>query len=151
MKADRTVLKETGRTAAFTFILTLAMHTVFLIVSRWDLAVLWGSLLGLAGAVADFFLLGLSVQKAVSSDEKTAKNIIRISQQGRLMMLAVILVIAFAVPAFNKLAAILPLFFQKIGVRLRALFDPEIRKPGSGNKGTSLPDIETIENGGDAP
>ncbi|MBR6705823.1 MAG: hypothetical protein IKI84_03980 [Clostridia bacterium] len=151
MKADRTVLKETGRTAAFTFLLTLVMHAVFLIGSWWDLTVLWGSLLGLAGAVADFFLLGLGVQKAVSSDEKTAKNIIRISQQGRLMMLAVILVIAFTVPVFHKLAAILPLFFQKIGVRLRALFDPEIRNPGSGNKGSSLPDIESIENGGDAP
>ena len=151
MKADRTVLKETGRTAAFTFILTLVMHTVFLIASRWDVTVLWGSLLGLAGAVADFFLLGLGVQKAVSSDEKTARNIIRISQQGRLMMLAVILVIAFTVPVFHKLAAILPLFFQKLGVRLRALFDPEIRNSGSGKRDASLPDIETIEDGGDTP
>ncbi len=151
MKADRTVIKETRRTAAFTVLLTLVMHAVFLVLSRWDMTVLWGSLLGLFGAVLDFFLLGLGVQKAVSSDEKTAKNVIRISQQGRLLMLALILVIAFSVPIFNKAAAILPLFFQKIGVRLRALFDPEIRNAGSKNANGSLPDIETIENGGDDP
>ena len=61
MKADRTVLKETGRTAAFTFVLTLVMHAVFLIGSWWDLTVLWGSLLGLAGAVADFEALAPAV------------------------------------------------------------------------------------------
>ncbi len=150
-KADRTVLKETRYTAAVTAVLTLLMNAVFAILSRWDMTVLWGSLLGSCAAVLDFFLMGLGVQKAVSAEGKSAQNIIRLSQQARLLMLAVILVIAFALPVFHKIAALLPLLFPKIGVRLRLLLDPEIKGSGSGKTRDDSPDIETLENGGDDP
>ena len=149
-KVDRTVLKETGIAVVFTAVLTLLMNAVFLIGSWWDLTVLWGSLLGFAGASLDFFLMGLGVQKAVTRDEKSARNVIRLSQQGRLMMLALLLVVAFTVPVFHKVAALLPLFFPKIGVRLRAMFDPKIKNAGR-EDGVSIDDIESAGNGGEDP
>ncbi len=157
-KVDKTVLKETRLAVLFTAALTLVMNAVFLILSRWDMTVLWGSLLGLGGASLDFFLMGLGVQKAVSGEKKQAKNVIRLSQQGRLLMLAAVLVIAFSVPVFSRIAAVLPLFFPKIWVRLRAFSDPGIRSGGRPAGDAPFPDPEAdppadtadfADNGGD--
>ncbi len=147
-KVDQTVRKETVRIALFSVLLTLLMNAVFLILSRWDITVLWGSLLGLAGGVLDFFLMGLGIQKAVAEEPARAKNIIRLSQQGRLLMLAVLLAVAFALPVFHKAAAVISLLFPKLAVRLLAFLDPGMRG-GKAKGDRAAAETETAENGGE--
>ena len=64
-KTDPTVKKETIYIAVWTVILSVFIHSVFLILKRWDLTVLYGNLLGIFLAVLNFFLLGRTVQSAL--------------------------------------------------------------------------------------
>ena len=61
MRLDPTVKKETLYIAAWTAVLSLVMHAVFLALGAWNLSVLWGNLLSLAAGILNFLLLGLTV------------------------------------------------------------------------------------------
>lgn len=124
-KIDETVLKETKFIAVWVLILSVLMQAVFLIAGDWDLSVLFGNLLGGGFAVLNFFLMGLTVQKAVTLDEKEAKNSVKISQTYRTLMLFVVAVLGITLSCFNDWAAIIPLFFPRIAI---AFFVPKEEK-----------------------
>ena len=145
-KIDPTVLKETRLTACAVLLLSAVMNLVFAVGGWWDLTVLWGTLLGAFTAIADFFLMGLTVQKAVSQDQKSARNTVRISQQLRLLMKAAVLCVAFAVKCFHPAAAVLPLFFPRLHILLRPLWDKSLK--GSGKDGDGL-SLDAFEEGSD--
>lgn len=122
LKVDSTVKKETLYITAWVLVLSAVLEAVFLIIGLWDLNVLFGNLLGIFGAIANFFLMGLAVQKAVGTDdEKQASSIIRASQAMRLFMLFIVL--AIGVMFFNPISVIIPLFIPRIAVGFRPLFD----------------------------
>ena len=121
-KIDPTVLKETGYIAAMVFIFSLALQSVFLIIGKWDYTVLTGNLLGFVAAVGNFFLMGLSVQSSLGKEEKDAKNLMKLSQSLRLLLIFVIALIGYLVPVFNTIAVLIPLLFPRIAVALRPLF-----------------------------
>jgi len=115
-KIDETVLKETKFIAFSTLILSALMQAVFLIIGKWDITVLFGNLLGGGFAVLNFFLMGLTVQKAVMLDEKEAKNSIKISQTYRTLLMIVVAALGVALSCFNTWAVIIPLFFPRIAI-----------------------------------
>lgn len=121
-KIDPTVLKETGYIAIFTFILSMLMQSVFLIISKWDYTVLLGNLLGYLASVGNFFLLGLTVQSAVEKEEKDAKNLMKLSSTLRLLMMFVVAIIGYVIPAFNVIAMIIPYLFPRIALAVRPAF-----------------------------
>ncbi len=121
-KIDPTVLKETGYIAAMVFIFSLALQSVFLIIGKWDYTVLTGNLLGFVAAVGNFFLMGLSVQSSLGKEEKDAKNLMKLSQSLRLLLIFVIALIGYLVPVFNTIAVLIPLLFPRIAVALRPVF-----------------------------
>lgn len=121
-KIDPTVIKETGYIAAMVFIFSLLLQSVFLIIGKWDYTVLTGNLLGFAAAVGNFFLMGLSVQSSLGKEEKDAKNLMKISQSLRLLLVFVIALIGYLVPIFNTIAVLIPLLFPRIAVALRPAF-----------------------------
>lgn len=126
-KISRTVLKETGYIATFSFILSVLMESIFLIIGKWGLPVLFGNILGFAAAVLNFFLLGLTVQKAVNQDEKKAKVTLKFSQMLRMLMLFVFAIVAFcinkyAVSVFNMIAVVVPYIFPRIAIALLPVF-----------------------------
>lgn len=121
-KIDPTVIKETGYIAAMVFIFSLLLQSVFLIIGKWDYTVLTGNLLGFAAAVGNFFLMGLSVQSSLGKEEKDAKNLMKISQSLRLLLVFVIALIGYLVPVFNTIAVLIPLLFPRIAVALRPAF-----------------------------
>lgn len=123
-KIDETVRKETVYIALVTLILSMLMQSVFLIIHRWDYTVLLGNLLGFAAGVLNFFLMGLTVQKAVLLDEEAAKNKVQISQMLRMVMLIAFAVIAGVVKCFNLAAFVITLLFPRIAV----FFRPYINK-----------------------
>ena len=63
MKIQEATKRETLHIAAGTLAFSAVMNGVFALLGRWDLTVLWGTLLGGGFAVLNFFLLGLTVQK----------------------------------------------------------------------------------------
>ena len=123
MKVDKTVKRETLYIAAVTVILSALLQAVFLIVGWWNYTVLTGNLLGGSVAVLNFFLMGLTVQKAVTKDEKDAAAFMKGSQALRNVMLVVAAVLGAALPVFHLWATLIPLFFPTLAVRIRALFD----------------------------
>ena len=122
-KIDATILKETKYIAVFVFLLSAIFQAVFLIISKWDLNVFFGNLLSASASVLNFFLMGLTVQKAVLKDEKGAKATMKLSQTYRTLFLAVVLIIGLSVPCFNKIAVIIPLFFPRLAITARSFFD----------------------------
>ncbi len=121
-KLDPTVKQETRYIAGLVLIFSVLMQAVFLLIGKWDYTVLLGNVLSSAAAIANFLLLGLTVQRAVTKDEKDARSLMKLSQTYRLLGLLVIAVIGFAVPVFHPLAVVLPLLFPRIAIALRPLF-----------------------------
>ena len=120
-RIDRTVLRETVYIAAFTLIFSMFMQAVFLVINKWDYTVLLGNLLGYVGAVGNFLLMGITVQNALGKGEKEAANLMKFSQRGRLFLLFVLALVAYLVPVFNIIAAVIPLIFPRIAIALRPL------------------------------
>ncbi len=121
-KIDPTVLKETAYITVFTIIFSMLMQSVFLILQKWDYTVLLGNLLGIIAVVLNFFLMGLTVQNAVLKEEKDAKNLMKLSQTGRLFMMFVFALIGYLVPVFNAIAVVIPFLFPRIAIMLRPFF-----------------------------
>ncbi len=121
-KISRTVLKETAYIAVFVIILSVLMQSVFLIIGKWDLKVLFGNILGIAAAVLNFFLLGLTVQKAVTQDEKKASVTMKFSQMLRMLMLFAIAIVGYLVPIFNLITVVIPYIFPRIAIALLPVF-----------------------------
>lgn len=126
-KISRTILKETAYIAMFSLILSVLMQSIFLIIGKWNLTVLFGNILGLAATVLNFFFLGLTVQKAVAQDEKKAAVTMKFSQMLRMLMLFVFAIVAFcinkhAAPVFNMIAVVVPYIFPRIAIALLPVF-----------------------------
>ena len=117
---DPTVRHETAHIALWTAIFILPVQIIFFLLGQWDYTVLLGSFLGSVSAIGNFLLVGLMVQKAVKQDEKAARNTVRASQGGRLLLQGVMLIIAAVLPYFNVWAAAVPLFVPRIAVTVRA-------------------------------
>ncbi|MBR5947060.1 MAG: ATP synthase subunit I [Clostridia bacterium] len=117
------VKRETLRITAGTLILSAVMQFVFIIIKCWDMTVLFGNLLGAFAAVLNFFLMCMTVQRCVSLEPDKAAYKIRISQSGRLVMMAAFLGIAALIPkVFNIFAAAIPLIFPTLTIAAYRFF-----------------------------
>lgn len=119
-RLDPAVRRETAFAALWVTVAILPVQAAFVLMSQWNYTVLLGSLLGSATAVANVLMVGLMVQKAVSQTDKQAKNTVRISQGGRLLLQGLILVLAASLPrVFHLWAAVIPLLVPRIAVSIR--------------------------------
>lgn len=121
-KLDPTVKKETLYIFLFTVIFSVLMQSVYLVIGKWDYTVLLGNLLGGFAAVANFFIMGITVQKCLGKEEKDAKNLMRISQSMRLLMLFAVALVGYLAPVFSIVAVVVPFIFPRLAVTIRALF-----------------------------
>ncbi|MBQ9121383.1 MAG: hypothetical protein IJY12_03345 [Clostridia bacterium] len=126
-KIDPTVKKETVYIAAWVAVFSALTQAVFLIIGHWDYTVLTGNLLGALAATLNFFLMGVSVQRALAKEaEKDAKQVLRLSRTLRMLFLFVVAVIGVTVPCFHYVATLIPLLFPRIAIAFRPLFDKKI-------------------------
>lgn len=128
-KIDPTVKKETLFVALLTFVFSVLLQSVFLVIGKWDYTVLLGNLLGACAAVANFLIMGLTVQAALGKEQKDAKNMMKLSQMLRMFMLFAVALIGYLVPVFKLVAVVVPFIFPRIAVALRAI---SIKKQGGG-------------------
>ena len=120
-KIDQVVIRETIYISAFVLVFSVLMQSVFLVIDKWSTAVLFGNLLGALAAIGNFFLMGLTVQASLEREEKEAKNLIKLSQSGRLFLLFGVALVGYLLPCFNIIATVLPFLFPRIAVMLRPL------------------------------
>ena len=121
-KIDPTVRKETLYVSLIVLILSALMEAVAIAISQWSFSFLWGNLLGALGAVANFLLMGITVQNALKkTDEKQMRNFVKLSQGLRMLMILVVAVIGCVSPLFHPVATLLPFLFPRIAVTLRGL------------------------------
>lgn len=119
-KPNETVKKETVYIAVWVVIFSVMMEGIFLIIGKWDGTVLFGNLLGAVFAVLNFLLMGITVQAAVSKEEKSAATTIKFSQSLRFFMLFVVAGIGILAPVFSAPAVIIPLFFPRAAIFIKS-------------------------------
>lgn len=121
-KIDPTVLRETRYILCWTLILSALMQAVFLIIGKWDYTVLLGNLLCGTVSILNFLLMGITIQHALEKEEKEAKTTMRASQTWRMLMLFLAVVLGVVLPCFSNWTSIIPLFFPRIALAFRPLF-----------------------------
>ena len=122
-KIDPTVKKETKYIAYWVFLLSVIMQAVFIVIGKWNYTVLLGNLLTAVAGVLNFFFMGITVQKALTKDEKAAKSTMRVSQLYRMLFLVVVVVVGVYAPCFDMWAVLIPLFFTRIAVGFRPIIN----------------------------
>lgn len=127
VKIQKAVLTETLHIAIGVGIADIIMCIVFALLKQFDYTVILGALLGTLIAVANFFLLGLTVQKAVGMKEYAAKYV-RQSYSLRMAFCFLGILIGVIAPCFHPIAAIIPLLMPQIVIyvmRLLGLYKPD--------------------------
>ena len=104
-------------------IFSVLMEAVFLVIGKWDYTVLLGNLLSGTAAVLNFFLMGLGVQASLGMEEKDARTRMKVSMTYRFLLMGAVIALGILLPCFHSVAAVLPVFFPRLAVLLRALFD----------------------------
>lgn len=123
MKIDGTVKKETAYVAIAEAILIAVMLAVYLIISKFTLNVLFAALTSGAVAVLNFFVMGLTVQKAVTvDDDSDRRKFIRASQLVRLLVMGVVVIVCAVFPKFDIFALFIPLFFPRLFAQARGIY-----------------------------
>ncbi len=136
MKIDKTIKREVAYIGAFVLILSALLQAVFLIIGKWDYRVLCGNLLSGTFAVLNFFLLGVTVQKATTRTRDKAAELMKFSSTMRMLFLFAVALLGALLPScFNLIAVLVPLFFPRVAIMLRPMIrrgDAEVPKaPGN--------------------
>ena len=126
MDSRKFVLKQTAIIAIGQAVCVAAMIGIFALLGQFNMAVLWGGLVGGILAIANFFLMAVgamrAADKAQQQDVKGGQATIRSSMLLRLALMAVVLV-AFSVSKIcNPLAMVLPLAFTRPVLTLADFF-----------------------------
>ena len=122
-KIDPTVLKETRYIAGWSLLLSAVMEVVFWALGRMDYTVPLGNLLGLTASVLNFLLMGITIQQSIGLEEKEASAKLKRSQKLRVLMVMVFLAVGVALPCFQSVTVVVPLFFPRIAIAFRPLLD----------------------------
>ena len=128
------VKKETKRIIKITIVGLILMWILFAVLHfampdkvPLDYTVFLGGIGGGAGAVLNFFLMGLAVQKAASaSDEGTARMKLKASYSQRFLMQILWVILAIVAPCFHFVAGIAPLLFPGTGIKIMGIFHNKI-------------------------
>ena len=85
-KPQQSIVKETKRIGVGTVIMLVVMLAVYAVLGKFTVGVLLGGLLGSAYAIFNFFMLGMTLQKAASmTDQQMAHMKVRSSYSTRMI------------------------------------------------------------------
>ena len=112
---NKDLKKEVIRMCIGVPILSVVMIIIYAVCGKFDLPVLFGAIIGTAVTLLNFFLLALSVEHvSKKEDEAAAKLSMNVSYFARIILIAIVVVIAIKMPQINYITAILPLLFERI-------------------------------------
>ncbi len=96
------------------------LHAVAADKIPFDWTVVLGGILGGAVAVLNFFLMGVTVQKAASMDnEENARKLVQTSYSRRMLLQMAWVIVAIFAPCFQFAAGLIPLLFPGMAAKLR--------------------------------
>ena len=130
MKLQKAVRQETEAVAIGTVIGCIAVIALFLVLHLIfpestvpvDYRVILGALCGGAVAVANFFLMAVTVQNVVNvTNRDDALRMMRVSYRNRMLMRGIWVIVAIFAPCFNYAAGIIPLFIPSIVIKIRGI------------------------------
>ena len=113
-KPQQSIVKETKRIAVGTVIMLVVMLAVYAVLGKFTVGVLLGGLLGSAYAIFNFFMLGMTLQKAASmTDQQMAHMKVRSSYSTRMIGMLILAVVAFALPLVEGIPCLNALLFPR--------------------------------------
>lgn len=114
-KPQQSIVKETKRIAVGTVIMLVVMLAVYAVLGKFTVGVLLGGLLGSAYAIFNFFMLGMTLQKAASmTDQQMAHMKVRSSYSTRMIGMLILAVVAFALPFVEGIPCLIARFFAAL-------------------------------------
>ena len=113
-KPQQSIVKETKRIGVGTVIMLVVMLAVYAVLGKFTVGVLLGGLLGSAYAIFNFFILGMTLQKAASmTDQQMAHMKVRSSYSTRMIGMLILAVVAFALPFVEGIPCLIALLFPR--------------------------------------
>lgn len=113
-KPQQSIVKETKRIGVGTIIMLVVMLAVYAVLGKFTVGVLLGGLLGSAYAIFNFFMLGMTLQKAASmTDQQMAHMKVRSSYSTRMIGMLILAVVAFALPFVEGIPCLIALLFPR--------------------------------------
>lgn len=156
MKIDRGILREVRFVALGTLFLSAVEALVFLALGKYDLSVLFGILLSGGAGVLNFFLLGLTVQKALSygsADDAQARSTLKLSKTVRMLGLLAVLAVGVLLDCFSTVAVLVTVFFPRVTIFIRQIMIARANAKNPAPVGGEAPDDngETPDGTGEIP
>lgn len=126
MDSRKIVFQETGIVALGVSLCSAVMVGVFALMGLYDTAVLLGAVMGTVLTVLNFLVMAicasLAADKAAAQDVKGGELLIKGSQTGRYLVLAVLLFACCRSGYFNVFALVLPLVFVQPTITIAEFF-----------------------------
>ena len=133
MQKHRDIFEQTGRLAVTVALCIAAMLAVYALAGRFDNAVLIGALVGFVLAMGNFLSLSITVSNALDraangGSPQKAQLEIQTSSVVRPVVLVIIYILLFRAKLCDPVAAILPLLFAQVCIKLIEFFRKEPTK-----------------------
>ncbi len=133
MQKHRDIFEQTGRLAVAVALCIAAMLAVYALAGRFDNAVLIGALAGFVLAMGNFLSLSITVSNALDraangGSPQKAQLEIQTSSVVRPVVLVIIYILLFRAKLCDPVAAILPLLFAQVCIKLIEFFRKEPTK-----------------------
>ena len=134
MQKHRDIFEQAGRLAVAVALCIAAMLAVYALAGRFDNAVLIGALVGFVLAMGNFLSLSITVSNALDraangGSPQKAQLEIQTSSVVRPVVLVIIYILLFRARLCDPVAAILPLLFAQVCIKLIEFFRKEPPKP----------------------
>ena len=133
MQKHRDIFEQTGRLAVAVALCIAAMLAVYALAGRFDNAVLIGALVGFVLAMGNCLSLSITVSNALDraangGSPQKAQLEIQTSSVVRPVVLVIIYILLFRAKLCDPVAAILPLLFAQVCIKLIEFFRKEPTK-----------------------
>lgn len=126
MDTRKYILKETGFILLGQALCIGVMYGFFALLHAFDKSVLLGGIAGGVLATLNFFAMSMAAMiaadKAVAQDVRGGETTLKLSQTGRLIAIAVVLIIFAKSGYFHVIAMVLPLVFTRPILTVREFF-----------------------------
>ena len=86
-----------------------------------------GNLLSGSVGVLNFLLMGITVQNSMEKEEKDARQAMKASCALRTLLLFIAAMIGVLLPCFSTWTVLIPLFFPRVAIALRPVWDKSLR------------------------
>lgn len=127
MYSKRFFWREVRRVALWHVVCGAVSCAIFALLKHFDLSVLWGTLAGIAIAVANYIALAYYAHKAAdmaeNQDVAAAKKLMQLSYAGRMVGIFVALAACALIGVFNLLALVIPLGLSSSILKALEMFD----------------------------